>query len=300
MQAKINVDLEFVRRVYHELGENHRALSMCHDLLDQLASSPENNDAVIGFRSLIIEIMEDELKEDDDATLILAEYDKLYTQHLTRKDRVSAAKTLLRICSFFDNRKDYKSTYETANKIISDFGNSQNEDLQGCVAEAHSFLFEKAADGDLGDVCQSYAAFLARASAPLHEAVNTIIEIDDALDGKNNWLAVKIIQDFLEARIDVDKESRRKLLARQATNYLALGENFMTLNIILELITETNEVNNIDYLLWFAEALFNSDSKIAAAVIFQGIIQFLDNNLDDPRRVSAIEFLEKISLNRAE
>jgi hypothetical protein len=88
--AGLKEDLEFTEKVL-ELGEFGRAKKMCRHMISLLSNSPNEVDAVNGFRSLLITAM---IETRSPSEVIVDEIDRLFTGYLTTQDRASAAQTL--------------------------------------------------------------------------------------------------------------------------------------------------------------------------------------------------------------
>lgn len=269
---------------------------MCRHMASKLEKNPADLPSALAFRSLELDIMSDELAEYEDPDQVIHAFDRLYIDYLKIKDRFSAARLLLEKCDFYKRRKEWSLAYQTADKIIEQFGESADPNLQKCAVDAYSFQYEHIPQGDesFATICLEYANFLARMKIPLAEALSTVLEMDEAMDGFHNEQSVEMLQQFLALRADLDASSKRRISSRLAANFLFLDQYQESIKILTDLLQSEDDESTIDYMLWLGEAFIGVDNQQAAKIIFAGIVSSLSSDLADDRLVSAQKFLKEI------
>jgi hypothetical protein len=96
------------------------AAAQCRAMIGSLRDWPEEVGVVAGFRSLLIDCLIELEHPDADDTPILTEFDLLFRDYLTFKNRVSAAETLIRKAQFLLER-DYSQSLASACKVVELF-----------------------------------------------------------------------------------------------------------------------------------------------------------------------------------
>jgi tetratricopeptide (TPR) repeat protein len=298
MRAKTRGDLEFTKKVF-ELEEHHRAAKMCRFMIKRLTGRTEDADALVEFRSLLADVMMRARREDDPVEPIFEELDRVFTGYLSLGNRVAAAETLLRTAQFLEGN-DWPRAFETGYKIVELFGGSANIELLEKVREAYSFLFRELPreDPDFATLCTRYARFLQNRMLNLADAVSTVLEIDNALDGTQNASAIKILQSFLEARSnDLSTAELDSLRSRLAANHLFVGNYEDAISACVYLLLHGEESSRPDYTLWCGEAFMKLGRDETAAMFFREVLRATDDEAEDEddRARQARKYLNEVA-----
>jgi hypothetical protein len=226
-----------------------RAAEQCRTMIGSLVNWPEEISAVASFRSLLIDCLIELQPPDADDTPILTEFDLLFRDYLTAKDRASAAETLIRKSHFLLER-DYSQSLANAFKVVELFGRSEDPALLNKALQAFEFLYDEISGEDPGFVqlCLNYANFLHKTAFDCADACARVLNIDDALDARDNVKAVEIIESFLNARAgELAEADRERLQSRLASGYLHLGRDEDAIRLCTLLLLRCDSVSRLDY-----------------------------------------------------
>jgi hypothetical protein len=297
MRPDTKEELELSRKLF-ELCEYERVEKICRDMMERVAGFSDDADADNEFRSLLIDVMIEVRDNDDSLEPILKELDRLFINYLVGKDRVSAARTLLRTAQFLEEL-DRPQALATGFKVIELFSLTDDENLLNVTRDAYELLYAELPNNSprLVELCVSYGRFLER---PIfyETACYTIMEIDEALDGEHNIEAIAIIKSFLSAKsAALSKSDREVLEERLAANYLFVGQNEAALEVCTGLLISSNDNSRLDYTLWCGEAFMNLDRNETAAMCFREVICALADQPNDSRAVKALEYLKELETN---
>lgn len=284
MRGKTRGDLEFTKKVF-ELEEYDRAAKMCRFMIKRLSGTKEEPDALVEFRSLLADVMMQTRREDDPREPILEELDHVFTGHLSLGNRVAAADTLLRTAEFLKGN-DWPRAFETANKIGELFGGATKIELLEKANEAYSFLFSELPreDPDFATLCTRFALFLQNRMLNPADAVATLLDIDDALDGTQNDTAIEVLQSFLETRSDdLSTVQQERLRSRVAANHLFVGNYEDAILACVDLLMHGDESSRPDYTLWCGEAFKKLGRDQTAAMFFREVLRATENETEDNR-----------------
>lgn len=231
----------------------------------------------------------------DEEAKFIEELDRMFVDHLTRRDKASAAHVLVQQFEFLRSRS-WSEACATAKKTVDLFGTSGDKLVMKAVEEAYGLLFQELPADDPGfiDVCRTYGHFLHR-QGDAHSASTIIAEIDYALDGVDNSAAVALLEDFLKARLSqLSLEDEVMLRARLASNYLYICRFEDAVTTCTWLLLNTEDSNSWDYILWCGEAYMKLGRKNLAAMHFREVQRGLGEKLDDERVLQAKDFLDRM------
>lgn len=228
----------------------------------------------------------------DKATKSVEEFERMFVEHLARRDKSSAAHVLVQQVEFLRNR-DFGEACATAKKIVELFGTSRDENVMEAVVEACEFLFEPlpADDPDFIKVCRIWGRILHR-RGDAHSAATTIAELEEALDGIDNSVAAALLEDFLEARLSqLRLDDEVMLRARLAANYLYIRRFQDAISTCTWLLVNDESDSTWDYILWCGEAYLRLGRKDLAIMHFREVQRGLGDS-DDERALKASHHLD--------
>lgn len=209
----------------------------------------------------------------------LSDLDRLFIDHLTARDKGKAARVLVQKFEFLRDQ-DWTEAYATAKKVVELFGSSGDQNVMEAVEQAYHFLFSELPvdHADFVDICRNYGHFLHR-RGDAHNAANMISEIEDALNGVDNSVAVSILENFLRARaLQLPSDDEALLRARLASNYLYMDRFEDTIKTCTWLILHEEDEKCWDYIFWCGQAYMGLGRNKLAAMHFREVQRGLINN----------------------
>jgi tetratricopeptide (TPR) repeat protein len=278
-----------------ESGDFDRAAELCCQMMNALASWPKAVNAAAGFHALLIDCLI-ETHSGDDIEPILKQFDQLFRDRLTHKDRTSAANTLIRKARFLLDL-DYSQSLECGLKVVELFAASNDAAVLDKVIEAFDFLHNEMSPDDARfmQVCVAYASLLQNPVIDCHVASSIVANISETVDGKDNLKLIEITESFLAARSkDLTEEDRALLQANLAAGYLNVGQDEAAINMCSHLLVHGEAQSRLLYLLWCGTAFMNLGKDETAGMYFREVLRAASDSWDKHIAACAREYMSQI------
>jgi hypothetical protein len=152
----VDDDIDLVVKA-QSLGEHERVIKMCRGMLANL-SSRDDLETIVRLRDILIRTLTWDPCTEQEKDEIEKQFDLLFENHLTRRNRLNAARTLLDKADFF---KDFRC-WESLSKLTELFSQSTYPSILEVVRDAFNRKLEICATvaPDFPVLCADYGRFL--------------------------------------------------------------------------------------------------------------------------------------------
>lgn len=192
----VDDDIDLVAKA-QSLGEHERVIKMCRDVLANL-STPDYLEKIVRLRGILIRSLAWDPQTEQEKDEIEKQYALLFENHLTRRDRLNAARTLL---DKADSFKDLRC-WESLSKLTELFSQSNDPSILEVVRDAFNRKLEICAteDPDFPLLCADYGRFLEHPQIDINEAIATLYDFDEWLrESGMHEHTLAIAKSFVEA-----------------------------------------------------------------------------------------------------
>jgi hypothetical protein len=286
-ELRFDREIEVIRKLDKD-GDERSAIEPCRSLLATLPSWSQL-DKVIIVRKLFIISLAFDSKSDDEIDELEMQYNLLFENHLTIRDRLAAANTLLEKAESF---RDYRC-WDALTKVIDLFSTNRDLDIINAVLAAYDRKVEICvdADQDFMPLLIEYGKFLERPEISIEKALSTLSDFDELTNSIDEAkILIKIAESFTSARGSEIGGRLNELFAR---NYAYVGDHREAILYCWYLIIDEEESRS-DYLLWMGESFRALDLNNNAQMCLYEVMRMLGSDSEDGRAKKARELLAEI------